>query len=254
MPGHARYPSLDGVTVLVTGGATGIGAAMVKRFAEQGSRVGFLDVQVEPGKALEKQLTDAGRVARFAEADLTDIDQLRDAIANVAAELGPIRILVNNAANDARHELAEVTPEYWDDRMATNLRHQFFAAQAVAPMMAGAGGGAIVNMGSITWMLGQDDLPVYTTAKAAITGLTRALARKLGPENIRVNAVLPGAIMTERQQQLWKTPEYEAEILAGQCLDRLLEPDDVARLVLFLASDDAGGCTGQDYLVDGGWA
>ncbi|MAG58345.1 MAG: 3-oxoacyl-ACP reductase [Planctomycetes bacterium] len=254
MSSWASYPSLEGATVLVTGGASGIGASLVRHFGAQGSRVGLIDLQEDAGAALVEELRGRGQEARFAAVDLRDITALRAAIDEIVGALGPVGVLVNNAADDTRHAFAEVTPEYFDDRIATNLRHQFFAAQAVAPGMVAAGGGAIVNMGSITWLLGQSDLPVYTTSKAAVTGMTRALARELGPKGIRVNAVLPGAIMTERQIRLWKTPEYEAQVMSGQCLQRFLEPDEVARLVLFLASDDGSGCTGQDYLIDGGWA
>ena len=254
MSSCARYPSLEGATVLVTGGASGIGAALVRHFGAQGSRVGFIDLQEDAGKALADEVTALGQEARFVSADLRDIDGTRAAVNQLIDAQGPIRVLVNNAADDTRHAFSEVTPEYFDDRIATNLKHQFFVAQAVAPGMEAAGGGSIVNMGSITWMLGQNELPVYTTSKAAISGMTRALARELGPKGIRVNAVLPGAIMTERQVRLWKTPEYESDVMSGQCLQRFLQPEEVARLVLFLASDDASGCTGQDYLVDGGWA
>ena len=254
MSSSARYPSLEGATVLVTGGASGIGAALVRHFGAQGSRVGFVDLQEDAGKALADEVTALGQEACFVSADLRDIDGTRAAVDQIVDALGPIRVLVNNAADDTRHAFSEVTPEYFDDRIATNLKHQFFVAQAVAPGMEAAGGGSIVNMGSITWMLGQNELPVYTTSKAAISGMTRALARELGPKGIRVNAVLPGAIMTERQIRLWKTPEYESDVMSGQCLQRFLQPEEVARLVLFLASDDASGCTGQDYLVDGGWA
>jgi NAD(P)-dependent dehydrogenase (short-subunit alcohol dehydrogenase family) len=215
--------------------------------------VGFVDLQREAGEALAREQCDLGHEARFFELDLKDVEGLREVVRRIEDELGPVRVLVNNGADDTRHSFAEVTPEYWDERMATNLRHQFFAAQAVADGMAAAGGGSIVNMGSITWLLGQTGQPCYTIAKSAVTGLNKSLARELGPKHIRVNAVLPGAIMTERQIRLWKTPEYEAEVLTGQCLKRLLEPDDVARLVLFLAADDSSGCTGHDYFVDGGW-
>ena len=240
--------------MLVTGGASGIGESLVRHFAAQEARVAFVDRDLGAGEALVAELREDGAEVRFAAVDLRETEATRAAIDALTDEVGAFRVLVNNAANDERHGFSEVTPESFDDRVATNLKHQFFVSQAVAPGMAGAGGGSIINMGSITWLLGQNELPVYTTCKAAISGMTRALARELGSQKIRVNAVLPGAIMTERQVRLWKTPEYEAEVLAGQCLDRLLEPEDVARVVLFLASDDAGGCTGQDYIVDGGWA
>jgi NAD(P)-dependent dehydrogenase (short-subunit alcohol dehydrogenase family) len=171
----------------------------------------------------------------------------------VRRQLGPIRVLVNNAAHDERHALDTVTPEYWDDRLAVNLRHQFFAAQAVYPDMAAAGGGAIVNLGSTSCMAGQGGMPGYTAAKSAVVGLTRGLARDLGPHNIRVTSVVPGWIMTERQVRLWLTPEAEADLLRRQCLKRKLMPEDIARMVLFLAADDSAGCTAQNYLVDAGW-
>jgi NAD(P)-dependent dehydrogenase (short-subunit alcohol dehydrogenase family) len=174
-------------------------------------------------------------------------------VAEVRTQLGPIRVLVNNAAHDERHSIESVTPEYWDDRFAVNLRHQFFAAQAVAPGMAAAGGGSIINLGSTSWMVGQGGMPAYLSAKAAVAGLTRALARDFGPKHIRVNSVVPGWIMTERQIALWLTPEGEQELLRRQCLKRKLKPEDVARMVLFLASDDSDACTSQAFIVDGGW-
>jgi len=174
-------------------------------------------------------------------------------VAQVRRQLGPILVLVNNAADDERHALDAVTPEYWDDRFAVNLRHQFFAAQAVAPDMAAAGGGSIVNLGSVSWLVGQGGMPAYLSAKAAVAGLTRALARDLGPKNIRVNCIVPGWIMTERQIQLWLTPEGEQELLRRQCLKRKLVPEDIARVILFFAADDSSACTNQSYVVDGGW-
>ncbi len=171
----------------------------------------------------------------------------------IAERLGPVTVLVNNAAHDERHDIDSVTPEYWDDRMAVNLRHQFFAVQAVWKGMAAAGGGAVVNLGSVTWMVGQGGMPGYSAAKSAVVGLTRSLARDLGPHNIRVNSVLPGWIMTERQIEKWLTPQGEADLMRNQCLKRKLVPDDVARVVLFFASDEAAACTNQNYIVDGGW-
>ncbi len=247
----AIYPSLKDRTVLVTGGASGIGEAIVRAFAGQGARVGFLDIDVEGGAKLASEF-EADRVA-FEACDLRDIAALRSAISAVSTRFGPITILVNNAARDDRHDMDTVTPEYWDERMATNLKHQFFAAQAVAPGMREAGGGAIVNIGSVSWMIGQGGMPCYTTAKSAVQGLTRSLARDLGPANIRVNTVVPGWIMTQRQIDLWLTPESEAELMQRQCLKRKLMPEDVAKAVLFFASDEAGACTNQSYIVDGGW-
>ena len=248
----AIYPSLKERTVLVTGGGSGIGEAIVRQFAAQGSRVGFIDVDAKASSELLASLP-AQANAHFEHADLRDIGALRHAVAAIRKALGPITILVNNAARDDRHSIEEVTPEYWDERIAVNLKHQFFAAQAVAPDMVQAGGGSIVNMGSVSWVIGQGNMPCYTTAKSAVQGLTRALARDLGPKNVRVNSILPGWIMTQRQQDLWLTPEGEAEIMRRQCLKRKLVPDDIARVVLFFAADDSGACTNQNYIVDGGW-
>ncbi len=251
---YATYPSLRDRVVLVTGGASGIGASIVEHFALQGSRVAFLDRLVEPAQALIGSV--AGRAAHrpvFLRCDLTDIAALRTSLAEAAAQFGPIRVLVNNAANDDRHRLEEVTPEYWDGRMAVNLRHYFFATQAVVPGMRAAGGGSIVNLSSIAWVIPSTGLPAYVTAKAGIVGLTRALARELGEANVRVNCVMPGAIATERQRRLWYTPEYKALVASRQALKRELVPEDVARLVLFLAADDASAITNQSYIVDGGW-
>jgi D-xylose 1-dehydrogenase len=247
----ARYPSLEQRTVLVTGGASGIGAAVVEAFCEQGSRVAFLDRDETAAAALIKRLGDDAPL--FLSCDLTDIAALRRAISRVAGELGPITILVNNAARDDRHAIEAVTPEMWDNIMAVNLRHQFFAAQAVIAGMVASGGGSIVNLGSISWLVGQGGMPGYLSAKAAITGLTRALARDLGPRNIRVNSVLPGWTMTERQIALWLTPEAEKDLMTRQCLKRKLMPRDIANMVLFLAADDSAMCTNQSYIVDGGW-
>jgi NAD(P)-dependent dehydrogenase (short-subunit alcohol dehydrogenase family) len=249
----ATYPSLKDRVALVTGGGSGIGEEIVRQFARQGSRVAFLDINVRASEALVRALAVEGRTAHFRECDLTDIQALRAAVKAIEADLGAITVLVNNAANDQRHPIEDVTPEYWDDRFAVNLKHQFFAAQAVAPGMAAAGGGAIVNLGSASWMLGQGGMPAYTTAKSAVLGLTRSLATDLGPKNIRVVSVVPGWIMTQRQIDLWLTPEAEADLMKNQCIKRKLYPIDIARPVLFLASDEAGGCTAQAYVVDGGW-
>jgi NAD(P)-dependent dehydrogenase (short-subunit alcohol dehydrogenase family) len=251
--GFAHYPSLRGVVVLVTGGATGIGAAMVEQFAMQGAQVALLDVADESAKKLISGLDKCNHEPFFVSCDLTDIPDLRSAVAKIHEQLGAVRVLVNNAANDDRHKFGNVTPEYWDERMAVNLRHQFFATQAVAPGMAAAGGGSIINMSSISWMIPGTGLPAYITAKAGIVGLTRTLSRELGPTNIRVNCVSPGAIMTDRQRRLWVTPEYLAEVMRNQALKRELLPDDVARLILFLASEDSSAITGQNFIIDGGW-
>lgn len=250
----ARYPSLRDKVVLVTGGASGIGASIVQHFALQGSRVAFLDIAAEQSEQLVKDLADrCEHEPLFLCCDLTDIPTLRASVTQVEAQLDAVRVLVNNAASDDRHSFADVSPEYWDERMAVNLRHQFFAIQAVAPGMAAAGGGSIINMSSIVWKIPGTGLPAYATAKAAIVGLTRTMAKELGASNIRVNCVMPGAIMTERQKRMWMTPEYEAEIMAAQCLKRQLMPEDVARLILFLAADDSESITNQSYIIDGGW-
>ena len=247
------YSDLAGKVVLVTGGASGIGAAVVRRFVGQGARVGFLDVKDAEGEALAGELVGGGGVVRYVRADLRDIGALREAVARVRGALGPVQVLVNNAAHDERHRTEDVTPEYWDDRVAVNLRHQFFAAQAVLPDMRAAGGGSIINFGSVSWMIGQGGMAAYTACKSAVLGLTRSLARDYGGDNIRVNAVAPGWIMTERQRSLWLTPEGSAELMERQCLKRELVPDEVAAVVLFLASDEASACTNQHYVVDGGW-
>jgi len=250
----ATYPSLRDRVVLVTGGATGIGAAIVEEFAFQGSRVAFLDID---GNASSKLIADISPRSThppvFLACDLTDIAALRAAVAQTEATLGAINVLVNNAASDDRHSYADVTPEYWDERMAINLRHQFFAIQAVAPRMIAAGWGSIINMSSIGWIIPSTGMPAYITCKAAIVGLTRTMAHELGKSNIRVNSVLPGAILTERQRRLWWTPQYEGEIIANQALKRSLAPEEVARLVLFLAADDSAGITNQSYVLDRGW-
>lgn len=249
----ATYPSLKGKVVLITGGGGGIGSALTRRFAEQGAKVGFLDIAEAPSRALEDELKGAGHTVFYRHCDLRDIAQLRESIAAVRATLGPTSILLNNAAHDERHATADVTPEYFDERIAVNLKHQFFAAQAVLPDMQAAQKGCIINFGSLSWMLGQGGMAIYTAAKSAVLGLTRSLARDYGKDNIRVLSVAPGWIMTERQLALWMTPEADKERLAGQCLKRPLVPDDVARATLFFASDEAGAMTNQSYLVDGGW-
>jgi D-xylose 1-dehydrogenase len=250
-PAFARYPSLEGRAAIVSGGATGIGEAIVRALCGQGARTGFLDIDDKAGRALEADLRG---LARFIPCDLRDIAALRLAIAALADAHGPAHVLVNNAARDDRHTVAEVTPAYWDERQAVNLRHQFFAAQAVAPAMQAAGRGSIVNLGSVSWRLGLGGMPAYVTAKAGVEGLTRGLARDLGRHGIRVNTVIPGWIMTKRQIDLWLTPEGEADIMKNQCLPEKLMPDDVARLVLWLAADDSRMVTAQSFVVDGGWS
>lgn len=249
----AVYSDLAEKVVLVTGGATGIGEAIVRGFARQKARVVFLDILEREGRALEEELAGQGCAVSFMPLDLKDIAALREAITEAGRLFGPISILVNNAAHDERHATETVTPDYWDDRIAVNLKHQFFAAQAVLPGMKQAGGGVIINFGSTSWMVGQGGMVVYTACKSAVIGLTRSLARDYGRHNIRVNAIAPGWIMTERQIEKWLTPEGEAELMNRQCLKRRLVPDELARFTLFLASDEASACTNQHYVVDGGW-
>jgi NAD(P)-dependent dehydrogenase (short-subunit alcohol dehydrogenase family) len=244
---RALYPSLRGKRVLVTGGGSGIGAGLVEGFARQGSDVTFFDVAEDDARAVA-----AATGARFERVDLTDIAATQGAIRALVEQGAPFDVLVNNAANDDRHTLDQVTEAYWDERLNVNLKHHFFCAQAVVPGMRAKGGGAIVNLGSISWHLGLPELPLYQTAKAAIEGLTRSLARDLGPDNIRVTCVVPGNVRTARQLK-WYTPEGEAEIVDAQCLDGRLAPEDVAAMVLFLASDDARLVTGHEYFVDAGW-
>jgi NAD(P)-dependent dehydrogenase (short-subunit alcohol dehydrogenase family) len=253
-PQFAVYPTLRDRAVLITGGATGIGESLVRHFAHQGSRVAFLDIQDEPAHHLVDALKAEGCPAPlYIPCDLTNIPALQTAIQQALSSLGTVDILVNNAANDQRHSIEEVTPEFWDKSIAVNLRPQFFTIQSVLPAMRAAQRGSIINMSSISWMIPSTGVPLYIAAKAAIVGLTRTLAHELGPDNIRVNAVLPGAIVTERQRRLWYTPEYKAEIMASQALKRDILPEDVARLVLFLASDDSSAITNQSYVIDGGW-
>ncbi|MGB8473293.1 MAG: SDR family NAD(P)-dependent oxidoreductase [Candidatus Acidiferrum sp.] len=250
----AVYPSLRDQLVLITGGASGIGASLVEHFASQGSRVLFLDIDRTAAERLVADLsTRCSHPPAFVSCDLTDINALRAAISGIEANHGAVRVLVNNAGNDARHSTEDVTPDYWDRCMAVNLRHQFFAMQAVIPAMKKICQGSIINLSSISWIIPSTGLPVYISAKAAIVGLTRTLAHELGPHNIRVNSVLPGAILTERQKKLWFTEEYQAEILRNQALKRMILPEEVARLVLFLASDDSAAITNQSYVIDGGW-
>jgi NAD(P)-dependent dehydrogenase (short-subunit alcohol dehydrogenase family) len=250
---RAVYPSLRDKRVIVTGGGSGIGEGLVEAFAAQGARVAFVDIDDEASLAVVARLSpDARHQPVYRHCDVTDLDALAATLAEFEQMLGGIDILVNNAGNDDRHTVAEVTPDYWNERLNVNLRHQFFAAKAVVPAMQRAGGGAVLNFGSISWHLGLPDLVLYQTCKAAIEGLTRSLARDLGRDGIRVNTIVPGNVQTPRQEK-WYTPQGEAEIVAGQCLDGRIQPSDVAALVLFLASDDARMCTGHEYWVDAGW-
>jgi D-xylose 1-dehydrogenase len=249
----AIYPSLKGRTVLVTGGGSGIGESIVEHFAAQGSKVGFIDIKEKESKALVTRLKRKRQKVHFEHCDLTDIPALHEAINSVRRAFGPITILVNNAAHDERHKLEEVTSEYFDDRIRVNLKHQFFTIQAVVGDMKKARNGAIVNMGSTSWMVAFGGLPVYTAAKAGVIGLTRGLAHELGQHNIRINSIAPGWIMTRRQKELWVTPEALEQLMKDQCLQRTLDPADIARAVLFYASDEASACTNQSVVFDGGW-
>jgi NAD(P)-dependent dehydrogenase (short-subunit alcohol dehydrogenase family) len=251
---YARYPSLVGRVVFVTGGATGIGADIVRAFAGNGCRVAFVDIQDAAGLALCDEIAATNEHKPvYAHCDVTDPDALQAAIRRVGDDLGPIGVLVNNAANDERHRIDDVTSEYWDGSLAINLKPHFFAAQAVRAQMRQLGGGAIINFSSIAWRGGADSMAAYATAKAAIQGLTRALARGFGDDNIRVNAIEPGAVMTERQRKLWYPSEESVEAIVGrQVIKRVLNGEDIARTVLFLASDDAGMITKQSFVVDAG--
>lgn len=251
---YARYPSLAGRAVLITGGATGIGSSMVAHFAAQGARVAFLDRDADAGASLADACSGMSERPHFTACDVTDTDALRQAIAAARARIGPIEVLVNNAANDARHDTADVTPASFDAGIAVNLRHQFFAAQAVMDDMKKAADGSIVNLGSICWLLKNSEYPVYAIGKSAVQGLTRSLARELGPFGIRVNSLLPGWVMTERQRALWLDETGREARQRGQCLAAELMPADLARMALFLAADDSRMITAQDVVVDGGWA
>jgi NAD(P)-dependent dehydrogenase (short-subunit alcohol dehydrogenase family) len=253
MPPFASYPSLRGRTVFVSGGGSGIGASIVEHFAEQEAKVGFVDIDEAASTALVKKIAAAGPAPPlFLKADVRDVKAYQAAIAETAAKLGAVTILINNAARDDRHDLADVTPDFWDERIAVNLRHQFFAIQAVAPGMKAAGSGSIVNFSSVSYHTMTARLSVYEAAKAAVIGLTRGLARDLGPDGIRLNAITPGWIMTQRQIDLWLTPEAEADLMKAQCLKEKVYPPDIARMALFLASDDSRLITAQNFVVDGG--
>ncbi|MEP6907910.1 MAG: SDR family oxidoreductase [Pseudoxanthomonas sp.] len=254
MTEKTRYPSLDGRSVLITGGATGIGAAFVAYFAAQGARVGFVDNDTEGAQALQERLEREGlRGVHFEACDVTDIPRLRVAIGSLRERIGPIQVLVNNAANDERHLIEDTTPESWDSGLAVNLKHYFFAAQEVFKDMKALGGGSIINLGSVSWMLKTGGMPVYTTCKSAVQGLTRSLARDFGPHGIRVNTIVPGWVMTEKQLRLWVTPQAKADLEKARCLPGELVPGHIARTALFLASDDSSMITAQDLVVDGGW-
>jgi NAD(P)-dependent dehydrogenase (short-subunit alcohol dehydrogenase family) len=249
----AIYPSLAGRTVFVSGGATGIGADIVRAFAHNHARVAFIDLQVEAAEAMAKELAGVGESALFLRCDVTDIPALQASIKEASARLGPISVLVNNAASDERHEVDEVSVEYWDHAQNVNLRHHFFAAQAVRPQMRALGSGSIVNLSSIAWRVGAGEMPAYSAAKAGIVGLTRALARAFSADNIRVNAIEPGAVMTDRQKKLWyKTPESVEAMAQRQLIKTTLLGEDIARMALFLGADDSRMVTKQSITVDAG--
>jgi NAD(P)-dependent dehydrogenase (short-subunit alcohol dehydrogenase family) len=253
MSKFASYPSLAGRVVFVSGGGSGIGASIVEHFAAQGAKVGFVDIDEPPARALVEKLGAAGYPPPlFAKCDVRDIAAYQSAINAVAAKFGPVTVLINNAARDDRHDLADVTPAFWDERIAVNLRHQYFAIQAVAPGMKKAGGGSIVNFSSVSYHTMTPQLSVYQAAKAAVIGMTRGLARDLGPDGIRLNAITPGWIMTQRQIDLWLTPEAEAALMMAQCLKEKVYPPDIARMALWLAADDSRLVTAQNFVVDGG--
>jgi NAD(P)-dependent dehydrogenase (short-subunit alcohol dehydrogenase family) len=250
---RAMYPSLEHKRVVVTGGGSGIGATIVEAFARQRAQVTFLDIAEADSRALERDLGGLPVRPVYLPCDLTDVQALKHTFDGIQRKQGAVQVLVNNAANDDRHRLEDVTSKYWDDRIAVNLRHLFFSAQAVAPAMKAAGAGVIINLGSISWHLGLKDLAIYQTAKAGVEGFTRALARELGAAGVRVVCVVPGAVRTPRQSKLWLTPAVEADILAAQCIHDRVEPLDIAAMVLFLASEDARLCTAHEYFVDAGW-
>tara|TARA_Y100001970_G_scaffold115112_1_gene143484 strand:+ start:9897 stop:10664 length:768 start_codon:yes stop_codon:yes gene_type:complete len=252
MPEIAKYSSLEDKVIIITGGASGIGTSIVEQFLIQGSKVAFIDKEKYLGKNLEEKFKNFKHKPLFKYCDLTNIINLKKTINEIREELGLISVLVNNAANDERHSIDSVTEEFWDEKMNVNLKHYFFAIQSVCKDMQELGDGKIVNIGSFSWMLGQGNMPAYTTAKSAIMGLTRTIARDLGKFNIRVNCVVPGWIITERQKKLWLTPEAEKEQLERQCIKRMLYPEDIAKVVLFFASDQSSGCTAQNYVIDGG--
>ncbi len=251
---YASYPSLVGRTVFITGGADGIGSALVEQFAGQGSKVAFVDKNVEYAHATIERCVKAGaaHAPRFYEVDLIDIDALRTACAAAVRELEGVTVLVNNAGNDDRHDWRDVTPEYFDNRINTNLRHYFFAIQALAPQMVAAGAGSIINIGSSSYMMQEDMFPGYAIAKSGVEGITRTMARTFGPDGVRVNTVLPGWVPTERQLAKWWSPEAEAGTMRDQAIKRRIMPAEFAQIVLFLAADDGGACTAQQFLVDGG--
>ena len=255
MTAYATYPSLKNRLVFISGGSSGIGAELVRAFAQQGARVAFCGTKPNGGNALTDEIKASGQPApTYAACDVRDTGAYQALLRSLIQAHGPIHVLVNNAGRDDRHAMEDVTPELWDERLALNLKHYFFAIQAVAPAMTAAGGGSVINMGSVSWMRGRPNLVGYTTAKAGILGLTRTLARELGPRCIRVNALVPGAIVTERQNTLHRDAAADQAFLDAQCLKIRLDPGHVARPTLFLAADDSSGMTGQHVLVDAGIA
>ena len=255
MTAYARYPSLQDRAVLITGGATGIGACLVQRFVEQGARVGFVDIDAAAGHALADTLGRTGAHAPvFAPVDLTDIAALRACFTRLREAIGPISALLNNAASDQRHDVAGVTPQSWDAGIAVNLRHQFFARRPCCPTCRPPAAAASSTSARSAGMLKQGGMAAYTTSKAAVQGLTRSLARDLGVHGIRVNTLVPGWVMTDKQLALWVDDAAKADIAKGQCIAKALVADDIARMALFLAADDSAMCTAQDFIVDGGWA
>ena len=244
----ATYPSLADKAVFITGGASGIGASIVEGFARQKSKVVFIDINEEDGKKLATETN-----TTFLTCDLTSVEQIKKTVDSAKSKIGDIQVLVNNAANDTRHAWEDVTEEYWDDRIAINLRHTFFVTQAVAPDMVKAKSGAIINFGSSSWMLAQGNMPAYTASKAGTHGMTRSFARDLGKNNIRVNTIVPGWVMTQRQKDMWLTPESKKDMEEKMCLAGEVMPEDIANMALWLAADDSKMCTAQNFIVDGGW-
>jgi D-xylose 1-dehydrogenase len=250
---NTRYSDLKDKRIFITGGGSGIGASIVEHFCEQGSEVYFVDINVKDSKKLIKTINKKGfRAPTFIECNLLNVQKLQKIIKKIISTKGTIYSLVNNAANDDRHNSKQVDEKYWENRMAINLKHYFFASKAVIDAMIKNKNGSIVNLSSVSWMLGEGDKVVYETAKSAVVGLTRSFAQEFGKYNIRTNSVMPGSIATERQIKHWLTPKYKKQILDKQALKRQLKPEDVARLVLFLSSDQSSGCTKQSFVVDGG--
>ena len=249
-----KYFDLENKRVFITGGGSGIGASIVEHFCEQGSEVYFVDINVEESKKLIDEMKNKKfKEPTFIECDLINIKLLQETISKILTEKGPINILINNAANDTRHKIDDVTVEYWDERINVNLRHFFFTVQAVKKSMIENNGGVIINMGSTSWMVGQGGMAAYTAAKSGVVGMTRSFARDLGEFNIRVNSVVPGWVMTQRQIDMWLNKESEEELMKKQCLKEKLMPNEIAQAVLFFSSDQSSGCTNQSYIVDKGW-